>query len=187
LGPRSSSEARRLAQQLATLCRAICGAAEQGQEEDAVTTEPLDEQETELAKQVVRACQRAIKTAVAQPSQAIGLALELDAVLTSLRLAQTETAKSQAGPRAVVDNVEALSRAALQEVLKLAPDPSRALDVLGMTSGIAPSVTAEVAGQAPPRAQLMRGSNRAHYVRTFAAPMRRPLRALALTKSEVMS
>lgn len=151
LGPRSRSEARRLGQQLAALCTAICEAADVGQQETDMTIKPLDEKETALVQQVVNACQQAIKTAVNQPSRAIGLAKGLGAALTSLRLVESEFGRGAAGNPAVIDNADAISRAALKDVLRLAPDPSAALDVLSTTSGIVPSLMSTT-GLNPPSA-----------------------------------
>jgi hypothetical protein len=53
----------------------------------AMTT-PLDDNETDLVKQVIAACHNAITRAIAQPSQAIGLAQGLGSALTSLQLVQ---------------------------------------------------------------------------------------------------
>jgi len=116
-----------------------------------MTMKPLDESETALVQQVMNACQQAIKTAVAQPSQAIGLARGLDAALTSLRLVQTEIGKGESGARAVIENADAISRAALKDVLKHASDPAAAQRVLSMMSAIAPSATL-VAPTEPPLA-----------------------------------
>jgi hypothetical protein len=140
LGPRGRGEARRLARQLATLCQAVFALAATKKETAMATPQSPGNNDTELARQVIDACQNAIKRAVAQPSQAIGLARGLDAALTSLRLVQSETSKGEAGARAVVDNAAALTRHALKDVLKLASDPARALDVLSTTSDIVPSV-----------------------------------------------
>lgn len=127
LPPRNRPEARRLGQQLAALCTAICDAALIGQPEAEMATNPLNEKEIALAQQVVSARQQAIKTAVNQPSRAIGLARGLGAALTSLRLVESEFGRGDAGNRAIIDNTDAISRAAGKDVFKLAPDPSEAL------------------------------------------------------------
>ncbi|MDO8875428.1 MAG: hypothetical protein Q8M24_16155 [Pseudolabrys sp.] len=152
LGPRGRGEARRLAQRCATLCQTVFALAAATKEEGTMTTQSQDQQDNELARQVIAACQSAIARAVAQPSQAIGLAHGLDAALTSLRLVQTEVGKGERGARAVVDNAEALTRNALKDVLAHAADPKRALEVLATTSAIAPVVTAPEDAPVPPSA-----------------------------------
>jgi hypothetical protein len=146
LGPRSRPEARRLGAQLATLCSAICDAAEKDTRSKVMMEKSLDEQQKQLVSQVADVCQHAIKTVAREPSRAIGLARALDSALTSLRLVQTEIAKGEAGARAVVDNADALSRAALTEVLKLAADPAGALKVLHTTLDIPRSLMSQPGG-----------------------------------------
>jgi hypothetical protein len=150
LGPRGRGEARRLAQHCAALCRTIFALAAATKEDRTMDTQSHGNHDTELAEQVVAACQNAIKKAVAQPSQALGLAHGLDAALTSLRLVQTEIGKGEHGARAVVDNAAALTRHALKDVLAHTSDPKRALEVLSTTSDIAPSVTTITPGNPPP-------------------------------------
>jgi hypothetical protein len=89
LGPRGRGEAKRLARQLATLCDTVFAMAEAKKDAKAMV-DPLSPQEQDLARQVIAACQNAIARAVAQPSQAIGLAHGLGAALTSLQLVQSE-------------------------------------------------------------------------------------------------
>lgn len=162
LGPRSRPDARRMGQQLAALCTAVCDAALLTQPEADMTMTPLDEKETALVRQVVDACQQAIKTAVNQPSRAIGLAKGLDAALTSLRLVQAEIGKGESGARAVIDNADAISRAALKDVLKHASDPHLAQKVLNTTLDIPRSLTSEAALMRP-------GSGAASTLPTFGA------------------
>jgi hypothetical protein len=107
--------------------------------------EPLDNTHTELASQVIAACQNSIGQALKQPSQAIGLARGLDAALTSLRLVQAEVAKGESGARAVTANAEALTRHALADVLKLASVPAVAPVATAASAAAAP------AASAPPR------------------------------------
>ncbi|MDP1603449.1 MAG: hypothetical protein Q8M03_09320, partial [Legionella sp.] len=150
LGPRGRGEARRLAQHCAALCRTIFALAAATKEDRTMDTQSHGNHDNELAEQVVAACQNAIKKAVAQPSQALGLAHGLDAALTSLRLVQTEIGKGEHGARAVVDNAAALTRHALKDVLAHPSDPKRALEILSTTSDIAPSVTTMTPGNPPP-------------------------------------
>ena len=98
LGPRGRGEARRLARQLATLCETIFALA--AVRKDANTMATMSAEEKNLAHQVVAACQAAIGRAIAQPSQAIGLARGLGAALTSLQLVQSEVAKGESGAQA---------------------------------------------------------------------------------------
>jgi hypothetical protein len=144
LGPRGRGEARRLAQQCATLCQTVFALAAATKEAGTMVTQSQDQHDHELAKQVIAACQSAIARAVARPSQAIGLAHDLDAALTSLRLVQTEVGKGKHGARAVVDNAEALTRNALKDVLAHASDPKRALEVLATTPSTPPSGRASI-------------------------------------------
>ncbi len=144
LGPRRRGEAKRLGQQLATLCQAICAAAAAGKD-DTMAQQPLSDDQPDLVKQVVAACQNAISRAIAQPSQAIGLARGLDAALTSLRLVQAEVAKGEAGASVVTAHADALTRHALTEVLKLSSQPAAALTALAAVARVAP---------APPQGEL---------------------------------
>jgi hypothetical protein len=139
LGPRSRGEAKRLAQRLAALCQTICASAAATMKTTAMTT-PLDDNENDLVKQVIAACQNAITRAIAQPSQAIGLAQGLGSALTSLQLVQREVAKGEAGAHAVTVNADALTRHALTDVLKLAAQPDAALAALAAVEDVAPKV-----------------------------------------------
>lgn len=94
LGPRGRGEARRLAQHCAALCRTIFALAAATKEDRTMGTQSHGNHDNELAEQVVAACQNAIKKAVAQPSQALGLAHGLDAALTSLRLVNASNAST---------------------------------------------------------------------------------------------
>jgi len=100
--------------------------------------DPLSPEESHLAQQVVTACQTAIGRALKRPAQAIGLAQSLQGALTSLLLVQSEVQKGNAGARAVVDNADALTRAALGEVLQLSAQPAEALAALAAVENVAP-------------------------------------------------
>ena len=139
LGPRSRGEAKRLAQHLAALCPTICASAAATME--TAMTKPLNDNENDLVKQVIAACQNAITRAIAQPSQAIGLARGLGASLTSLQLVQAEVLKGEAGAKAVTANANALARHALTDVLTLAAQPDEALAALAAVEDVAPKVT----------------------------------------------
>ena len=125
LGPRGRGEARRLARQLAAICDTAFALAVA--KKDAVMTTPQapDNDDHELARQVIDACQQAIKSAVAQPSRAMGLARAFDGALASLRLVQSEVGKGNAGARAVVERADVLTRGALADVLAHAADPEK--------------------------------------------------------------
>lgn len=150
LGPRGRGEAKRMAQLLATLCRTVFAMAAAWKDTNAMKTPTPTNDSTKLAAQVVAACQNAIKSAVAQPSHAIGLARGISAALTSLQLVQSEVEKGENGAHAVVENAEALSRRALADVLKLAADPAKALAVLAASPAIVPSVMSTPLAEAPP-------------------------------------
>ena len=57
----------------------------------------FDDQQNELIRHTVTACENAITGAVNSPSQAMGLARGLESALTSLQLVQREVAKGEAG------------------------------------------------------------------------------------------
>jgi len=133
LGSRRRGEAKRLALQLASLCQTICSAAT-GQ-----PTMLTDDSENDLARHVVEACQNAIARAIAQPSQAIGLAQGLEAALTSLQLVQREVAKGDKGAGAVTANADALTRQALTDVLQLSSQPEAAFQALAAVGRVAPN------------------------------------------------
>jgi hypothetical protein len=137
LGPRSRGEAKRLAQRLAALCQTICASAAATMKATNMT-KPLNDNESDLVQQVITACQNAIARAIAQPSQAIGLAQGIGSALTSLQLVQREVAKGEAGAEAVTVNADALTRHALADVLKLAAQPDEALAAMAAVEDVAP-------------------------------------------------
>ncbi|UWU92912.1 hypothetical protein [Bradyrhizobium sp. CB1015] len=146
MGPRSRREAKRLALHLVSVCQVICSAAA-GLGKNMDTS--LPGAEDELVRHVVEACQNAIGLAVAQPSQAIGLAQALQSALTSLQLVQNEVAKGDAGASAVTSNADALARGALKEVLNFASLPGEALAAMAAVERVAPD-TAERRNDPPP-------------------------------------
>ncbi len=140
LGPRSRGEAKRLAVQLATLCQSICSFAADIWKGTTMDASQIDDKQNELARHTVAACQNAITRALENPAQAIGLARGLEAALTSLQLVEREVAKGEAGATAVTANAEALTRAALTDVLKLASQPEPALAALAAVERVSPSI-----------------------------------------------
>jgi hypothetical protein len=150
LGPRSRGEAKRLAVQLATLCQTICSFAADVWKGTPMDASQIDDRQNELVQHTVAACQNAITRALENPAQAIGLARGLEAALTSLQLVEREVAKGEAGAAAVTANAEALTRAALTDVLKLASRPEQALAALAAVNQVAPSIAA---APAPPPAR----------------------------------
>ena len=150
LGPRSRGEAKRLAVQLATLCQTICSFAADIWKGIAMNASQIDDRQNELARHTVAVCQNAIARALENPSQAIGLARGLEAALTSLQLVEREVGKGKAGAAAAVTaNADALTRAALTDVLKLASQPEQALAALAAVEQVAPRIAA---APAPPPA-----------------------------------
>ena len=103
-----------------------------------VDTSGLDGPEQDLVSQVVAACQAAIDSALANPAEAVGLAAGLNSALSTLTLVQTETGKGTAGLQPVVANADALTRAALADVLKWAPNPHAATKALAGVDRVAP-------------------------------------------------
>jgi hypothetical protein len=144
LGPRSRSEAKRLALQLASMCQAICSAAA-GLQATMSTSLPGNTEE----RHVIEVCQQAIGRAIAQPSEAIGLAQGLGSALTSPQLVQREVEKGAAGATAVTANAEALTRQALTDVLKLSSQPAAALAALAAVAHVAPKVEDLCAAPSP--------------------------------------
>ncbi|MET3160019.1 hypothetical protein ABIF34_007044 [Bradyrhizobium japonicum] len=140
LGPRSRSEAKRLAVQLATLCQTICSFAADIWKGTAMDASQIDDKQNELARHTVEACQNAITRALEKPAQAIGLARGLEAALDTLQLVGREVARGEAGMPAVTANAEALTRAALADVLKLAGRSEDALAALAAVEQVAPSI-----------------------------------------------
>jgi hypothetical protein len=139
LGPRSRVEARRLAQQLASLCQLVCTTAQfQGLNMEM----PLSGPESDLVGQVVEACQRAIAEAIAHPDRAIGFAQGLSSALNSLQMIQSEVAKGGNGAPVITQNADALARSALVDVLKLAAQPASALEALAKVDNVAPTPAA---------------------------------------------
>lgn len=136
LGPRSRVEARRLAQQLTSLCQLVCSAPvhRKGLKMEG----PLSVPESDLVSQVVEACQLPIAKAIAHPDQAIGFANGLSSALTSLQLIQSEVAKGDAGAPVITQNADALARGALVDVLKLASQPASALEALAKVKNVGP-------------------------------------------------
>lgn len=151
LGPRNRGEAKRLALQLAALCQTVCFAAANARN-DAMENDPLTNDQADLVKQVAAACQNAIAQALAQPKQAIALARSLDSALSTPRLVQSEVSRGAEGLPALVQNADALSRSALANVLRLAPDPQRASAALAAVPLVAPS-SMTTAALAMPRTQ----------------------------------
>ena len=138
IGPRSRSDAKAMAQQLAALCQTICAAAADIRNEPSMSMQPLDNNEAALVRQVVNACENAIKEAVALPSRAIGLAKGFGAALTSLQLIQSEVAKGGNGAVAITANADALTRAALTDVLNLSAQPKEAFAALAAVEDVGP-------------------------------------------------
>lgn len=149
LGPRSRREATRLAGQLATLCQSVCVIAADIWKGIPMNPSQTDDRQNELVQHTVAACQHAISRALENPSQAIGLARGLEAALTSLQLVGREVAKGEAGAAAVTSNAEALTRAALTDVLKLASKPEAALAALAAVEQVAPSIVPAPAAPLP--------------------------------------
>jgi integrase len=141
LGPRSIRGAKRVAQRLATLCRAIFAMAETNRGKLTMNEANINSEEAVLVGEVVTACQTAIARALAAPSEAIGLARGLDTALTTLRLVETETSKGTAGAAYIVSNAETLTRDALSEVLRHSNDPARAQSALDQVVTVAPTAS----------------------------------------------
>jgi hypothetical protein len=140
LGPRSRGEAKRLALQLASLCQTICSFAADIWKVAPMDASQFDDQQNELIRHTVTACQNAITGAVKNPSQAIGLARGLEAALNTLQLVGREAEKGEVGLAAVTANAEALTRSALTDVLKLAEKPQQALAALAALEQVAPPI-----------------------------------------------
>lgn len=141
LGSRPRRDAERLAGRLAVLCRTVFDAALDGR--TMSQSAGLDGAEADLVAQVVAACQAAIANAMANPREALGLARGLDAALTTLKLVEGEVGKGPAGLPAVVANSEVLTRGALIDVLRLAPDPKAGTDALSRVIKVAPSLATD--------------------------------------------
>lgn len=142
LGPLRRGEAKRLAMRLAALCQTICSFAADTWKGTPVEASQFDDQQSELVRNTVTACQTAITAAMKNPSQAIGLARGLEGALTSLLLVQKEMAKGDAGAAAVTANADALTRQALTEVLKLSAQPKEALAALAAVKDVGPQAPA---------------------------------------------
>jgi integrase len=134
IGARPRRDAERLALQLAAMCRAIFAVAESKKEHVAMENTRSDDEGQDLLAQVVAACQAAIGKAMAEPSQALGIARGLGAALDALRLVGGEVGKGPGGIAAVTGNADALVRGALEDVLQHAGDPERAAAVLAATA-----------------------------------------------------
>jgi len=147
IGPASRSEAKRLAQQLAFLCQAICTAAAEAGETGSMDVQ-LQPDEADLVSHVINACQNAIAQAIAEPSRAIGLAKGLGEALTSLQVIQSEVGKGAGGAPVITAHADALTRSALGDVLKLASQSDTALAALAKVESVAPKPPA-----APNRAE----------------------------------
>lgn len=109
----------------------------------------FDDQQNDLVRHTIDACQNAIAGAVKNPSQAIGLARGLEGALTSLLLVQREVAKGAAGAAAVTANADELTRQALTDVLKLSAQPKEALAALAAVEDVSPRVQSGQSTQAP--------------------------------------
>ncbi len=139
VGQRPRREAERTAERLATLCRAVFDLAEAGKDARAMNGESqLAGPEGDLVAQVVAACQAALGSALANPSEALSLAHGLDTALTTLKLVGSEVGKGERGTSAIVANADALTRNALGDVLRLARDPSKAMSALHAVARVAP-------------------------------------------------
>ena len=134
-----SAEAKRLAQQLASLCHTICSFAADIWKGTAMDAMQFDDQQNDLVRHTIDACQNAIAGAVKNPSQAIGLARGLEGALTSLLLVQREVAKGEAGAVAVTANADELTRQALTDVLKFSAQPKEALAALAAVEECQPA------------------------------------------------
>lgn len=142
LGPHRRGEAKRLAVQLAALCQTICSFAADTWKGTPVEASQFDDHQSELVRNTVTACQTAIAAAIKNPSQAIGLARGLEGALTSLLLVQREVAKGEGGAKAITANADALTRAALTDVLKLSAQPEEALAALAAVKDVGPPAPA---------------------------------------------
>jgi hypothetical protein len=151
LGPRSRGEAKRLAVQLATICQTVSAFAADIWKGIPMNPSQIDDRQNELVQHTVAACQNAISRALENPSQAIGLARGLESALTSLQLVEREVAKGAAGAAAVTANAESLTRAALNDVLKLASSPEKARAALAAVEQVGPAVQAAADGAAGAR------------------------------------
>lgn len=140
LGPRRRGEAKRLAVQLASLCQTICSFAADIWKGTAMDAMQFDDQQNDLVRHTIDACQNAITRALENPSQAIGLARGLESALTSLQLVEREVSKGEAGAAAVTGNAECLTRAALKDVLKFASAPEKARAALAAVEQVGPPV-----------------------------------------------
>ena len=109
----------------------------------------FDDQQNDLVRHTIDACQNAIAGAVKNPSQAIGLARGLEGALTSLLLVQREVAKGEAGAVAVTANADELTRQALTDVLKFSAQPKEALAALAAVEDVSPRVQSAHSTQAP--------------------------------------
>jgi hypothetical protein len=109
--------------------------------------------DSDLAKPVLATGETAIGRPVSQRSQALGPARGPDAALTSLRLLPADVGEGDNGAAAVVTNAEALTRRALKDWRRPAPDPTRALAAAG---AIAPVATAMRLAESPPPASSRR-------------------------------
>jgi hypothetical protein len=138
MGPRRRGEAKRLALQLASLCQTICSFAADIWKGTAMDAMQFDDQQNDLVRHTIDACQNAIAGAVKNPSQAIGLARGLESALTSLQLVQREVAKGEEGAAAVTANADALTRQALGDVLRLSVQPNQALASLAALDDVGP-------------------------------------------------
>lgn len=114
---------------LAALCRAVFAAAEM-RRDIVMESAGSDEEGKDLLAQVIAACQAAIGSAMAEPSQALGIARGLGAALDTLRLVGSEVDKGEAGIAAITANADVLVRGALKDVLQHAANPERAVAIL---------------------------------------------------------
>ena len=94
--------------------------------------------EQALLEHVIAACQAAIANAMADPSQALGLARGLEGALDTLTLVSREVEKGDAGIQTVRDNAAPMVRGALASVLAHAGDSKKTSRVLDAVPNIVP-------------------------------------------------
>lgn len=78
-----------------------------------------------LLEHVIAACQSAIASAMANPSQALGLARGLEGALNTLTLVSRELEKGDGGLTGVQTNAEPMVRSALESVFAYAGDSKK--------------------------------------------------------------
>ncbi|MEH2473329.1 hypothetical protein V1281_005485 [Nitrobacteraceae bacterium AZCC 2161] len=147
VGPRSRSEAKVLAGQLASLCQTVFAAAADRNATN-MTMQLSDPDEMNLARQVIDACENGIKQALGNPRRAVELAKGIGSALAQLQLVQSEAAKGAAGVPVITANADALTRAALTDVLAVASRPDTALAAV---NNVAPAPAVVQSSQPSPR------------------------------------